>query len=88
MQDAKVIVLDEPFAAIDARTTRDLLEIVCRWHHDGRTIIAVLHDFEQVRAHFPRTLLLAREAIDWGPTERCDVAAQSASRPGDGGKLG
>ena len=69
MQDAKVIVLDEPFAAIDARTTRDLLEIVCRWHHDGRTIIAVLHDFEQVRDHFPRTLLLAREAIDWGPTE-------------------
>ena len=44
MQDAEVIVLDEPFAAIDARTTRDLLEIVCRWHHDGRTIIAVLHD--------------------------------------------
>ena len=69
MQEAKVIVLDEPFAAIDARTTRDLLEIVCRWHQDGRTIIAVLHDFEQVRAHFPRTLLLAREAIDWGPTE-------------------
>ena len=74
MQDAKVIVLDEPFTAIDARTTRDLLEIVCRWHQDGRTVIAVLHDFEQVRAHFPRTLLLAREAIDWGPT---DVAMSS-----------
>ena len=74
VQDAKVIVLDEPFTAIDARTTRDLLEIVCRWHQDGRTVIAVLHDFDQVRAHFPRTLLLAREAIDWGPT---DVAMSS-----------
>jgi len=69
VQDAKVIVLDEPFTAIDARTTRDLLDIVCRWHEDGRTIIAVLHDFEHVRAHFPQTLLLAREAIDWGPTD-------------------
>jgi zinc/manganese transport system ATP-binding protein len=68
LQDAKVIVLDEPFTAIDARTTRDLLDIVCRWHDAGRTIIAVLHDFDQVRAHFPETLLLAREAIDWGPT--------------------
>ncbi|HWA44287.1 MAG TPA: ABC transporter ATP-binding protein [Hypericibacter adhaerens] len=69
LQDAKVIVLDEPFTAIDARTTRDLLEIVRRWHGDGRTVIAVLHDFEQVRTHFPQTLLLARGAVDWGPTE-------------------
>lgn len=69
VQDAKVILLDEPFTAIDARTTRDLLDIVRRWHSAGRTIIAVLHDFDQVRAHFPETLLLAREAIDWGPTE-------------------
>ncbi|WP_027487127.1 metal ABC transporter ATP-binding protein [Allorhizobium undicola] len=68
LQDAKVILLDEPFTAIDARTTRDLLELVHGWHGDGRTIIAVLHDFDQVRAHFPQTLLLARELIDWGNT--------------------
>ncbi len=68
LQDAKVILLDEPFTAIDARTTRDLLAIVQRWHQDGRTVIAVLHDFEQVRAHFPQTLLLAREPVAWGPT--------------------
>jgi zinc/manganese transport system ATP-binding protein len=69
LQEAEVIILDEPFTSIDARTTHDLLDIVCRWHRDGRTIIAVLHDFELVRTHFPQTLLLAREAIDWGPTE-------------------
>lgn len=68
LQDAKVILLDEPFTAIDSRTTRDLLEIVRQWHDSGRTVIAVLHDFEQVRGHFPQTLLLAREAIGWGPT--------------------
>jgi zinc/manganese transport system ATP-binding protein len=69
LQDAEVILLDEPFTAIDARATRDLLDIVSRWHGDGRTVIAVLHDFEQVRAHFPQTLLLARELISWGPTD-------------------
>lgn len=69
LQDAAVILLDEPFMAIDARTTRDLLELVCRWHDEGRTVITVLHDFEQVRAHFPQALLLAREPIAWGPTE-------------------
>ncbi|MDR6664090.1 ABC transporter ATP-binding protein [Rhizobium sp. 1399] len=69
LQDARIILLDEPFTAIDARTTRDLLDIVVRWHGDGRTVIAVLHDFEQVRAHFPETLLLARRLIGWGPTQ-------------------
>ena len=68
LQDAPVIVLDEPFTAIDARTTRDLLDLIGRWHGEKRTIIAVLHDFEQVREHFPRTLLLAREQVAWGST--------------------
>ncbi|MBB3608575.1 ABC transporter ATP-binding protein [Rhizobium sp. BK602] len=69
LQDARVILLDEPFTAIDQRTTRDLLDIVLRWHDDGRTVIAVLHDFEQVRAHFPETLLIARELVGWGKTQ-------------------
>ncbi|MGE5515199.1 MAG: metal ABC transporter ATP-binding protein [Bacteroidota bacterium] len=68
LQDARVIVLDEPFTAIDSRTTGDLLRIVQNWHADGRTVIAVLHDFDQVRAHFPQTLLMAREVIQWGAT--------------------
>ena len=62
MQDAAVLLLDEPFAAIDERTSEDLLHLVRHWHEEGRTIIAVLHDLAQVRAHFPRTLLFARQA--------------------------
>jgi zinc/manganese transport system ATP-binding protein len=68
LQDASVILLDEPFTAIDARTTRDLLQLISTWHGQGRTVIAVLHDIEQVRQHFPSTLLLAREIIAWGDT--------------------
>jgi len=68
LQDASVILLDEPFTAIDARTTRDLLKLIAGWHGQGRTVIAVLHDIEQVRQHFPDTLLLARETIAWGST--------------------
>ncbi len=68
LQDAPLILLDEPFNAMDTRTTADLLGIVRRWHGEARTVIAVLHDTEQVRRHFPSTLLLAREPIAWGPT--------------------
>jgi zinc/manganese transport system ATP-binding protein len=69
LEDCPVVVLDEPFTAIDAKTTADLLGVVSRWHGEGRTVIAVLHDHDLVRAHFPETLLLAREAIAWGGTE-------------------
>ena len=68
LQDAPVILLDEPFNAIDARTTADLLSVVAHWHAEARTVIAVLHDLEQVRLHFDRTLLMARRCIAWGPT--------------------
>lgn len=69
LQDADIILLDEPFNAIDARTTTDLMGVVQRWHEQARTVIAVLHDHEQVRAHFPQTVLLARRCIAWGPTD-------------------
>lgn len=68
LQDADVIVLDEPFNAIDAKTTMDLIALVQRWHGEGRTVLAALHDMEMVRAHFPQTLLLARGAVAWGTT--------------------
>ena len=68
LQDARMILLDEPFTAIDTRTAADLLALVRRWHGEARTIIAVLHDLDAVRAHFPDSLLLGREAVAWGPT--------------------
>ena len=68
VQDAAVILLDEPFAAVDERTTEDLLRLIGRWHEEGRTIIAVLHDLDRVREFFPQALLLARSCIAWGET--------------------
>jgi zinc/manganese transport system ATP-binding protein len=68
LQDARLILLDEPFASLDAGTVADLLEIIRRWHAEKRTVIAVLHDYEMVRARFPEALLLARSPVAWGPT--------------------
>jgi zinc/manganese transport system ATP-binding protein len=68
LQDARLIVLDEPFNAIDAKTSVDLLALVRRWHAEKRTVLAALHDMELVRANFPETLLLARGKVAWGAT--------------------
>jgi len=68
LQDARLIVLDEPFNAIDAKTCDDLLELVRRWHSEQRTVLAAMHDLDVVKAHFPEALLLAREPVAWGAT--------------------
>ncbi|MDA9432462.1 metal ABC transporter ATP-binding protein [Bradyrhizobium sp. CCBAU 51627] len=68
LQNARVIVLDEPFNAIDSKTTADLLALVKQWHGEGRTVLAALHDMEMVRTHFTETLILARGPVAWGPT--------------------
>jgi zinc/manganese transport system ATP-binding protein len=81
LQDAGALLLDEPFAAVDAVTTVDLIRRLSDWHRDGRTIIAVLHDIDQVRAHFPRVVLLARQCIAAGDTAEV-LTAENLARAG------
>lgn len=68
VQDAELILLDEPFNAVDARTVTDLVALIERWHGEKRTIMVVAHDLDLVRRHFPEALLLARRPVAWGRT--------------------
>ncbi len=68
VQDAEIILLDEPFNAIDSRTVVDLVAMIERWHGEKRTVMVAVHDLNLVREHFPQTLLLARRPIAWGAT--------------------
>ena len=69
VQDASLILLDEPFNAVDAKTVGDLIGLIKRWHREKRTVLVVVHDLELVREHFPETLLLARRPVAWGNTK-------------------
>ncbi len=68
VEDADVMLLDEPFANVDSATIENLLDVQHHWHQAGKTQITVLHDMSQVRAHYPQTLLLAQSALAWGET--------------------
>ena len=68
MQDSPIILLDEPFNGVDADTTDHLMSILKAWGQEGRTVVAALHDIEQVRRLFPTCLVMAREMVAWGPT--------------------
>lgn len=78
LQNAALILLDEPFRAVDNKTVDDLIRLIRSWHAEGRTVLAALHDIEQVRAHFPSTLLLAREVVAWGDTRKVLTPANLA----------
>jgi zinc/manganese transport system ATP-binding protein len=88
LQEARLILLDEPFTAIDPATTQQLLNLLHDLRRAGATVVAVLHDLDQVRNNFDTTLLLARHAIAWGPTsavlgEDNLAAAQNLSQAWD-----
>lgn len=68
VQDAPVILLDEPFSAVDEETIEDLMGLVQEWGKEGRTVIVVLHDRALVEKYFPMTLRINQSLISWGPT--------------------
>ena len=71
LQDARLIVLDEPFTAIDAKTSADLLDLVRRWHSEKRTVIAALHDIELVGQAFRRACCLPASRWPGAQRGRC-----------------
>jgi len=68
LQDPALLLLDEPFAAVDGETTAKLMQILMRWHAQGRTIICVLHDLMLIRKYFPESFLLAGKCLGRGHT--------------------
>lgn len=68
VQDAHIILLDEPFNAIDTETTRVMLLLIKHWHQQGRTVLVVIHDLHLVRRHFPETIVVGGELLAWNKT--------------------
>jgi len=68
LQDADILLLDEPFGGIDAQTTELLISVIQECQQQGKTVIAVIHDLALVQRYFPTTLLVATNLIASGKT--------------------
>jgi len=79
VQDAPVILLDEPFTGLDARTTAALGEVVRRWAGEGRTVLVALHDLDVARRLCGQALVFARQVVAWGPSPQT-LTAESIER--------
>jgi zinc/manganese transport system ATP-binding protein len=69
VQDASLILLDEPFTGLDEKSTENLLQLIKEWKSQGRTLISALHDQNMAKNYFTHTLILCKEAIQWGPSK-------------------
>lgn len=74
LQDTPLIILDEPFNAIDAKTIKKLLDVIEEWKNKQKTILCVLHDFTIALKHFDHTLLLSKNINVYGKTS--DIITQ------------
>ncbi|WP_208441614.1 ABC transporter ATP-binding protein [Bartonella raoultii] len=68
VQDADIILLDEPFNGIDRNTQKDLLTLITYWQQQGRTVLTALHDPLVVREFFPQMIQINQQNAFYGET--------------------
>lgn len=69
-QETPLLVMDEPFSGVDARTEAAILKLLAGLRDRGRSIIVVHHDLETVRRAFDWALLLNVRTVACGPVDR------------------
>lgn len=70
LMDAPLLLLDEPFNALDVTMAERLVQLVRRWHGQGKTILMAMHNQDFIKEFFPQTLLLAREVMAMGNSKK------------------
>ena len=75
VQDAELILLDEPFGGIDAKSEAVIVDILRRQKQNGKSIVAVHHDLSTVKDYFDDVILLNKTVTAFGPVD--DVFTKS-----------
>lgn len=84
-QDARLYLMDEPFAGVDYRTEQAIFALLCELKATGRTAVVVHHDLQTVAEYFDRVVLLNRSLVAEGPPE--EVLTQRNVEATYGGSL-
>ncbi len=69
-QDARLYLMDEPFASVDAATERAIIDVLQDLRDRGRTVLVVHHDLQTVPEYFDHALLLNMRVVAAGPVEQ------------------
>lgn len=66
-QGSDILLLDEPFAGVDAATERAILEVLERAKKAGKTLVVVHHDLSTAAEYFDRLILIKQRLYAYGP---------------------
>ena len=70
VQQAEIIVLDEPFVGIDLQSETAIMKILKQWRDENKTIIVIHHDLNKVSNYFDDLVILNHGIVDYGPTQQ------------------
>ena len=65
-QGSEILLLDEPFAGVDAATERAILDVLERAKQTGRTLVVVHHDLATASEYFDRLILIKQRLYAYG----------------------
>jgi len=66
-QDAEILLLDEPFAGVDAATESAILDVLEETRKEGKTLVVVHHDLSTAAEYFDLLVLLKQRLFGFGP---------------------
>jgi manganese/zinc/iron transport system ATP- binding protein len=84
-QDARIYLMDEPFAGVDAATERAIIDILIELRTQQKTILVVHHDLQTVTNYFDWVIMLNMRVVAFGPT--AEVFTDENLQKTYGGKL-
>lgn len=67
VQQADVVILDEPFVGIDMKSEEEIMHVLRDWRAAGKTIIVVHHDLNKVANYFDDLLIMNHGIVAHGP---------------------
>jgi manganese/zinc/iron transport system ATP- binding protein len=67
-QEAKLYLMDEPFAGVDATTEKIIMDILHELASKGNTVLVVHHDLQSIHEYFQWCILLNMRLLASGPT--------------------
>ncbi len=65
-QEARVLIMDEPFAGVDSMTEQELFSVLDRLRSEDVAVIIATHNLDQAATHYDRVLLLNQQQIAFG----------------------
>jgi manganese/iron transport system ATP-binding protein len=78
-QEARVILLDEPFTGVDVATEDAIIALLREMRDEGRVMLVSTHNLGSVPRFCDRTVLVKGTVLDYGPTREVFTPANLQS---------